>query len=173
MIGMEPPILSEQHSQLISWSMLIPREYVQLRSLPEQVGFNWSLGGKVKDYLMAWSPTRESLAGTPLICLWNIDPPSEVDDPLDLIVTVLLMLTLIQFIFASQFVLSTSMTIWTNSPGMYPSFSKWMSALEIPLLKQQQLVIYPCEVFCWVFTILLYLKVIYLENFISAPFAIP
>lgn len=55
-IGIDPPILSEQHSQLISWSMLIPKVYEQLRSFPEQVGLSSALGGRVKDYLIAWFP---------------------------------------------------------------------------------------------------------------------
>lgn len=113
------------------------------------------------------------LAGTPFNCLCIIEPPSEVDAPFDLIVTVLWILTFIQLISASQFELSTSITIWTKSPGMNPSFSKWISALEIPLLRQQQLVISPCEVFCWPLTILVYLRVIYLENLISAFLVIP
>lgn len=101
-----------------------------------------------------------SRAGTPFNCLWKIVLLSLVEFPLDRIVVTLLTDTLIQLILASHIELSTSMIICTNSPGMYPSFSKCSSAEDGPLDRQQQLVIYPLEVLCCAEISLVSLKVI-------------
>lgn len=81
--------------------------------------------------------------------------------PCDLKVTTLLTEMLILRILAVQFVLSISMIICTNSPGMYPSFSKDIFDDVNPLLMQQQLLISPWDSLCCAVTNLVYLSIIW------------
>jgi hypothetical protein len=54
--GIEEPITVEQHSQLMSWFILTPKEYCEVNNLPEQVGLIDGSFGKTNCSKMAFYP---------------------------------------------------------------------------------------------------------------------